>query len=554
MSFMSASFHSGGAIKDDPRAKDAMQRWGELKSDRTRHESDWEEIAKLLRPQRGGFSSSDASTRIMEKPLSSAPAMALNNLASGLYGTLTNPATRWMGLTTPDPSLNDSQEARVWLDTVSSRILASFQPAVSPFYSAAIQLYSDICAFGNAAQYDEILPQERKIMDVTLSLAEVVWDMDAFGRVNEVVRKFGLKARRAVEMFGVENLPARVHDMAEKGDTGKVWFWHHVQPNDAYVKGKMGPKGKPWLSIYACEIECSLVRINAFDEMPFDIARWEVESGFTVGTGPGLMALPSARAHNRMDDATIRAAQFAADPTKLAADRDAWPINGVVRPGSTIYGGLNMQGNPMLQNMQTHAGINLTLQEKDRKHEEIRDVMMWSLMNLAGRTGMTATEVMTIQEERQRLMAPQTGRINHEYLSPKVLRRFNMLWRAGQIPPPPKSMAGAALDVEYLSGAAMAQKGIERGAIVRLMTDIAPLAGVKPRLMDRLDEDELIEALQSTGGTPAVILRSRETADKIAQGRAEQQAQMQQMQMAQAAGGVAKDMASAAQSAGMVGA
>ena len=30
MSFMSASFHQGGAIKDDPRAKDAMQRWGEI--------------------------------------------------------------------------------------------------------------------------------------------------------------------------------------------------------------------------------------------------------------------------------------------------------------------------------------------------------------------------------------------------------------------------------------------------------------------------------------------------------------------------------------------
>jgi hypothetical protein len=554
MSLMSSSFHTGGPIENDPRAKDAQQRWGELKSDRTRHEQDWEEIARLIRPQRGGFSLSDASTRTMEKPLSSAPAMALNNLAAGLYGTLTNPATRWMGMTTPDPALNDSQEARVWLDTVSSRILASFQPAISPFYSAGIQLFSDICAFGNSAQYDEILPSERKIMDVTLSLAEVCWDIDAFGRVNQVVRKFGLKARAAIAMLGVQNVPKKVRDMADAHDQGKIWFWHHVQPNDDYVPGKLGPKGKAWLSTYACEIDCALVRVNAYDEMPFDIARWEVESGFTVGTGPGFMVLASARTHHRMDEATIRAAQFAADPTKLAADRDSWPMNGVVRPGSVVYGGLNMQGQPMLRNMDSHNGINLTLQEKDRKIEEIKDGMMWSLMNLAGRTGMTATEVMTIEEERQRLMAPQTGRIQHEYLAPKIARRFSMLWRAGQIPPPPESMKGAALEVEYLSGAAMAQKSREGASIVRLIEDITPLVGIKPRLAERIDEDEYLEALQSARGTPAAILRSREATDKIAAARAQQQQEMQQMQMAQAAGGVAKDMAGAAQAAGLTAA
>ncbi len=274
MTLMSSSFHGTGPIKDHAAAKDAMQRWLDLKSDRSQFEQDWEDIARLIRPQRGGFMLSDVSTRKMEKPLSSAAIIAQSNLASGLYGTLTNPANRWMGLKTPDPDLNAAHVVRKWLDTASTRVLASFQPSVSGFYNASIQALSDICAFGNMVMYDEIVTDERKIMDVTLSLAEVVWDIDAFGRVCEVVRKFGLKARAAIKLFGADALPPKVHEMAEKGDQGKIWFYHHVQPNDAYVKGRLGPKGKRWLSVYACEIDCALVRVKGFDEMPFDVARW----------------------------------------------------------------------------------------------------------------------------------------------------------------------------------------------------------------------------------------------------------------------------------------
>lgn len=532
----------------DPRAEEAVRRWGELKAARAHHEADWEDLARLIRPQRGGFVSADPAQHRAERPLSSAPIIAQEYFSSGLYGTLTNPANRWMNVEVNDPDLALHQPVREWQDAVGLRILLSFAPGVSTFYDSAIQVFGDIATFGNAAGYDEALPAEARIMDVTLSLAEVCYDIDAFGQVVEVVRKFGLTGRNAVGMFGMDALPPKLREKAEKGSTDKVEFYHHVHRNMDWSRGRLGPRGKYWLSTYACEEGCSVVRESGYAEMPFYAPRWEVDTGQTYGRGPGMVALPDTRVLNLMDAANLRAGQSAADPTLLAPDRDVMPLNGVVRPGQVVYGGVDMQGRAMVRPLDRSSGTGLTLEMAQARIEMIKDAFHWSLMQMAGRSGMTATEVIERQEEKLRLMAPNMGRVQGEFLAPKIQRRFFLLWRAGQIPPPPPELAaaGVALQVKYTSAAAMAQKSAEGAAIVRLLADIAPLAEFKPRLMDRIDEDAMVEALAEARGTPARVLRSREAADELSAQRAEQEEAAQAMQAAQAGGGVVKDLAGAA--------
>ncbi|MDF2143207.1 portal protein [Paenirhodobacter sp. CAU 1674] len=538
--------NEASAIREKaPEAELAMRRWQELKSDRSMHEGTWEGIAELIRPQRGGFSSDDPMGRQMLKPLSSAPISAQSNFAAGLYGQLSNPANRWFGLATEDEDLNAWHPAKLWLDTVTSRILNSFQAAVSPFYSATTQIFSDLAAFGNGAQYDEVVTAERKILDVTLSLAEVCYDIDGFGRVWEVVRRFQLRPAAAMSMFKGA-LPQKVIDMAEKGSTDKITFYHHVFKNDDWRQGMLGTKGKRWISRYACEVENSLLRESGYDEMPFFAPRWDVETGAIYGTGPGFVALASARVHHKMDDATLRAAQMAADPAVLAPDKGDWPLDGRIRPGAVVYGGMNIRGQRMLDVLNQTGGINLTLQEKQAKIEEIRDAFHFTLMNLAGRTGMTATEVMTINEERARLWAPYQGRVQEEFLAPKVMRRFSILWRAGQLPPPPEEMGGVGLQVTYQSAAAAAAKSSQGASTVRLLETLMPLAQIDPRAADRLDADGVVEVLADAYGTPAKVLRSRDAADQIAEARAQQQQQAMALQAAQSGAGALKDLASAA--------
>lgn len=527
---------------------EAVERWTELKTDRRAHEDMWEDIAEFMRPQRGGFGLEDPSKRELKKALSSAPIHAQSNFAAGLYGTMTNPANRWFGFRTNDPDLNAWQPAKLWMDTVTDRVLASFAPSVSPFYSASAQIFGDLASFGNGVQYDELVEAEKKILDQTLSLAECVWSIDGWGRVNEVVRKFRLTAKNALRMFRDGTLPPKIDDMAVKGDQSMIVFYHHVTPNERFEKGRLGVAGKPYLSRYSCEIDRTLVREAGYAEMPFYVARWEVDSGQTCGTGPGFVALAPARALARMDDATLRMAQRTADPTLLAPSREDWPLNGQARPGRVLYGGLDMRGTPMVQPLQLAGGFNLTLQEKQAKLEEIRDAFHYTLLQLAGRTGMTATEVMAITEERQRLWAPHQGRVQEEFLAPKIARRFSLLWRAGQLPPPPKGMSGVALDIQYLSAAAAAQRSVEGNAAMRIIQDLAPMMGVPgmgERIADRLDPDGLLEVLGDARGAPARMFRSRDAADEMADARAQAAQAAQGMAAMQAGAGVMKDMAAA---------
>ena len=154
----------------------------------------------------------------------SAGIIAAQNFSAGLHGTLTNSANRWFALTTPDERLRDFQPMREWLDIASRRLLLSFAPANSPFYSAAAQLFGDVSVFGNAAQYDEQPPGETGFLDVTLSMAECCYDIDAYGRVTEVIRKFRLTPTAAAQRYGYDPLPEKLRELADKGSRDRVTF------------------------------------------------------------------------------------------------------------------------------------------------------------------------------------------------------------------------------------------------------------------------------------------------------------------------------------------
>jgi hypothetical protein len=539
-------------MEKDPRAQECIRRWGELKAERSRFEGDWEDIARLIRPQRGGFGLSNAATRQLEKPLSSEPILAQSAFAAGIYSAITNPANRWAGLETPDQDLNNWQPMAEWNDRATRITMNSFRPEVSGFYGATFQAYCDLAAFGNAAAYDEIDEGNRRFIDVTISLAEVVWDIDFHGRVVEIIRKFHLQPRQARAMFHNRGtLPAKVIEMEEKGQTEKLVFYHHVVRNYGFEKGRIGVRGKAWASRYVTECDEALIREAGFDEMPFYTPRWDVDSGFTIGTGPGFVALPASRVLHQMEMATIRAAQRAADPTLLAPSREDWPLNGRAVPGSTVYGGMNIRGQRMVDVLGTTGQVGLTSAEKQAKIEEIAKAFHYAIMPLSNRTGITTEETRIIEEANLRNWAPHADRIMEEYAARKVERRFRLLWKAGQIPPPPDGIPeGTPLQVRYQSAATMALRAREGLAVRQFLNDLAPMAALGQRHLDRIsgriNTDALLETLHDASPSlPAAILRSRDDADAIAKAEAEQRQMMQAAAMAQPMAAAAKDGAQA---------
>lgn len=532
----------------DTRARTTIRRYEELRRARIHFEQDWEDIARLIRPQRGGFGLSDHTSREREKPLSSAPILAHGNFAAGIYAGITNPATRWGGLTTPDEDLNRWAPFAEWMDRQTRKVHASFSPSLSSFYPASFQAYADLAAFGNAAGYDEFRPVERRFADVTLSLAEVVVAIDFHGRVDEAIRKFSLSPRQAVREFGRDGLPPKVLEAADEGREEKHTYYQHVTRNDEFVPRGLGPRGKPWLSYHVCAVDETMLRVKGYEEMPFYYPRWDVDSGFIYGTGPGFTALASARVLHRMEDATIRAAQRAADPTILAPDRDAVPLNGTFRPGDAVYGAIGTGGQLLVRTEDFNGNIGLTLEEKRAKVEEIKEAFFYSVMSLTGRTGISDDENRVIEEARLRNWAPHADRIMEEYAARKFERRYNMLFRAGQIDPPPEGTPGdAQLRIRYQSAAALALKASEANAVRQfVLQDLAPVLEIDPALRHRLSMDDYAEALmEASPSLPQRLLRSREEAAQRAQAEAQAAQAAQMAQLAQQGGAGLRDIAQA---------
>lgn len=532
----------------DPRAVEVMDVWQHLKGQRTQHEADWRDIDRLISfTSAGSYSAPDVKRdRTEAKPLSSSPVIALQNFASGLFGTMINPGNRWMGIVAEDPELRAWAPMMEWQELVTARVLASFRPSVSNFYSAAIPLFSDLAGKGNAVQYDEEVPGEGRIIDMTFPLAECVVEIDHHGRVSGNTRKFSQTAKQAATMFGIDNLPEKIANAAKAGKFGDYVFYHRVVRNTEFDQKRLGLPSKKWLSTYVAEEGCMVVRQRGYFEMPFYAPRWNPLMGQTYGLGQGHHALPASRVLNLMNDANLRAGQKAADPTLLAASREDLELDGQIRPGEVLYGGRSLGGTDRFSVLNNFGGTGLSLEMAEQRVQEIKDVFLYSLMQLSQRTGVTATEILEIKAERLRLMAPYLGNVQHEYLAPKIERRFKMLSRAGQLPPPPEGApAGAELGVEYLSASAMAQKSADGAAAERYVSRMSALAQIDPRAADRIDVDGYAETIAAADGVPSAVLRSREDADQMQQARQQAQQAQQAMEAAQAGAGVMKDVAAA---------
>ena len=537
-------------------AAQIVDRWNELKGERAVWESTWDQVARFVRPIRAEFlglrtPGEKRNTQVFE----STPLMAADNFAGGIYGMMTNPANRWFSLRLEDDDLNEYDPVMDWLYEVETRILNSFGPQSSRFYSVIPAYYADLACFGTSVFYSEEGQRVGLINDNVRALSECCIAESAWGDVDTLYRRYNVTARQAVQEFGT-NLSSETQCRAEKSPNEKIAFIHCVEPNDGYEKGKLGPTGKPFVSIYVEEQTRKEVSRKGYDELPYQAARWDQAAGEVYGRGLGELILPDALTLTQMSRTSLIAAQKIADPPWAAPDE------GVIKaartyPGGITYGAIDQQGNQLFRPLVSGARLDITHEMMEQRRNAIREGFYFSLMQMIGSPNMTATEWMGRQEEKLRLMGKNLGRIQSEFLSPLIKRRFGLLSRTFRLPPPPPEIQGKPLNVEYVSPLARAQMASEANAVVRSVQAIVPMAQQDPGVWDNIDTDEAVQAILRGYGAPAKMRRG---ADQVAELRDQRQQQVQTQQMlamAQAgakagrdAAGASKDFAQAQQTEG----
>ena len=461
---------------------------------------------------------------------------SLELLASSLHGMLTSSANRWFALRFKEADINSDDSAREWLEDATDKMYLAF--ARSNFQQEIFESYHDLICFGTSCLYIEE-DSEDIIRFSSRHIKEIYISEDARGMVNCIYRRFKITAKAAVEKFGFDNLSRSIQNTYKSSPFDDVELCHVVKPREMYNPKKLDKSNMPFMSAYFEQNDDHIISQGGFRDFPFVVPRYLKASNEIYGRSPAMAALPDVKVLNKMVEISLKAAAKQVDPPLLVPD-DSFTLPVRMSPGSINFfrAGSRDRIEPLNIGANNPLGLNM---EDQRRKSIARTFHVDQLMIQESRT-MTATEVMSRNEEKMRILGPVMGRLQSELLQPMIIRVFSIMLRNKLFSPAPEILNGQEIDVEYVSPMALAQRGQELSSIMRGLEIFGSISQIAP-IQDWLDEKGLVQQIVKTLGLPAKMIRSDAEVEEIKAARQEQQAQQGEMMQAMQEAKVAKDAA-----------
>lgn len=533
-----------------------LRQYGKLKGTRGTWESHWEEIAERVLPRQMGFlGERTPGEKRTQKIFDSKPMIALDRFASVMDSMLTPRQQKWHNLRTTDDNLNRDFEVQDWFYKVNNILYQARYNPKANFAGQNHERWTSVGAFGTGSLFIDFEPGVG-LRYRCLNLRDTYFCENHQGMIDTVYRHFDYTARQAAQRWGLENLPEKVRKAAEdpSKQEQKFEFLHVVKPRTDYDSTRMDARGKPYVSIYiAIADKVQVGDESGYTSFPFSISRYVTAPEEIYGRSPAMMALPDIKMLNEMAKTDIRAVHKLIDPPILLHDDGilgggAMTVN--MRPGGLNVGGVNRNGQAMMQPFSTGARVDINDKKMDQRRAAIDDAFMVTLFQILIETPrMTATEALIRAQEKGMLLTPTMGRQQSEALGPLIERELDLLSFHNMLPPMPDILveAGGDYDIVYDSPMSRMQRAEELVGVQRTMELLAPFAQLDPTVLDVFDKDELARLTAEVSGVPTPVLRSPDAVAALRQQRAQQEQDAMLMQAAQPLAGALKDAAQANQ-------
>ena len=536
-----------------------IARHGALKTDRSSWITHWTDISKHILPRNGRFFSSDRNRTGSDrynKIYDNTATRALRTLGAGMQAGATNPGRPWFRLTTADPDLNKFHPVRAWLDDCVERMQRVFSK--SNTYRALHQMYEELGAFGTAVSI--VLPDfNNTIHHYPVVCGEYALQQDYQGNVIGLYREFEKTVGETVKEFGLKNCSVSVQDQWKQRQLeNTVKILHVVEPREDQERDPDNPSSKhmPFKSVYMelnSNEEDKLLRESGFRRFPVLAPRWSVAGGDVYGTSPGMEALGDVR---QLQQEQLRKGQgidyMVRPPLQVPSqlkDRESEMFPGglnYVDPGTMLPFDQVTANGGVRPAFEVGIDLNHLLADIQDVRERIRSSFyadLFLMLSMAGpNTRMTATEVAERHEEKLLALGPVLERLHNEMLQPLIDITFDAMVEANMLPPAPDELAGADLNIEFVSILAQAQRAVGSNSVDRFMGNVMQISQIRPEILDKVNFDNYADQYGEMLGIDTDLLVPDADVQALRNARAEAEAAQAQMQMAQQQAAAAKDM------------
>lgn len=504
-----------------------------LRHDRRPWWEHWRELADYYLPRRYiWLQTENEQRRIQSKSpfvLDGTGTSAARTLASGMMNGITSPSRPWFKLRVSGLEDEMSKAARVWLDEVERRMMTTM--AETNFYNSMAVVYLDLVIFGTAANliYEDF---ESVFRCYNAALGEYYLAQSDRMLVNTFAREFNLKVHQVVQRWGEDNVSTTVKDAYKAGGARlqeDVRITHLIEPNI----GKSSVLERfPYRETYwETKSDLGLVlEERGFFELPGVFPRWELVANDAYGSSPAMDALPDVIQLQHETKKKAQSLDKLVDPPVIADIQLQHRPTALLPRGITYVAGVNNVGvkpaytvNPPLDAM------TMDIREMQGR---IRETFHNDLFKMISQldTVRSATEIDARREEKLVLLGPVLERFENEALDPAIKRIYAIMDRAKLLPPAPPELAGAEIEIQYVSILSSAQSAVGVVPVERWLQLIGNVSALKPDVIQIPDWHELIRDYGKDIGVKAKTMRSKEEVE--ADVEAEKQAQALQESMA----------------------
>ena len=513
-------------------------------TNRNNVEGIWNWIEQFVVPYRGLFFTNNTSESTKDwrrrELFDSTAVIANQNLAANIHANVTNPLIRWFNVRFRQSHMNELHVAKMWVQEVAELIYLALQE--SNFNLEANELYLDLTSFGTSFMAEEVVENEinafKELAFECLPIYESYFDSDINGNVINYYRLMNWTPLQMVEKFGELGVPQTILDRSKQahGSTNReqvvyaIFKRKEFDPTKTSTMQLLEPLMRPYgYKYFLYQSQELLGEESGYYEMPIYVPRWRKAAGSMWGHSPAMVCLSDVLTLNQLVELILAAAEKVVDPPILTTRR------GVLGDVDLSAGGLTtVAATNAIIPFESKARFDVSHLQKQELQNSINRTFFMDQLQLKESPAMTATEVNARIQLMQRLLGPTLGRIQSDWLDPLIERTFKILYRYGQLPQIPHSVAtaGAELEIEYLGTMARAQKYDEVAATERWLGNITAMSERFPDVPDVVNSDRAARDMGLSMGVPAKYMNSQDQVKVTRNTRR----QMQQMAEAEQAG------------------